>query len=84
MTINYKGMDKDFNYRLAEISFDEDTEQNLMDRIEQIMGIKGWEINQISDGYASCEVENMDEYKQFVRDYKKVKKSVKMWEKFGF
>lgn len=33
MTVNYKGMDKDFNYRLAEINFDEDTEQRLMNRL---------------------------------------------------
>ena len=29
MTVNYKGMDKDFNYRLAEINFDEVKEQRL-------------------------------------------------------
>lgn len=84
MTINYKGMDKDFNYRLAEINFDEDTEQKIMDRIEQIMRIKGWEIDQVAGGYGCCEVDNMDEYKQFVRDYKEVKKAVKLWERFGF
>lgn len=84
MTVNYKGMDKDFDYRLAEISFDEDTEQTLMDKIEQVMNIKGWKLNQVTNGYASCEVENMDEYKEFVRDYKEVKKSVKSWIRFGF
>lgn len=83
MTVNYKGIDKDFNYRLAEINFDEDTEQTLMDRIEQVMRIKGYEIVQSVSGYSTCEVENIDEYKQFVRDYKKVKKSVKLWNKFG-
>ena len=83
MTVNYKGMDKDFNYRLAEINFDEDTEQRIMNRIEQVMRIKGYEINQVTDGYASCKVESMSEYREFVRDYKDVKKAVKLWEKFG-
>lgn len=83
MTVNYKGMDKDFNYRLAEINFDEDTEQRIMNRVEQVMRIKGYEINQVADGYASCKVDSMDEYKEFVREYKEVKKAVKLWEKFG-
>lgn len=83
MTINYKGIDKDFNYRLAEISYDEDKEQVLMNRIQQVMRIKGYKINQVTEGYATCEVENMEEYKEFVRDYKDVKKSVKLWIKFG-
>ena len=55
-----------------------------MDRIEQVMNIKGWKLNQVTNGYASCEVENMNEYKEFVRDYKEVKKSVKSWIRFGF
>lgn len=84
MTVNYKGMDKDFNYRLAEINFDEEKEQSLMNRIEQVMGIKGYEIVQSAEGYASCKLDRYAEYKDFVRDYKEVKKSVKLWEKFGF
>ena len=83
MTVNYKGTDKDFGYRLAEINFDEYTEQTLMDRIEEAMNIKGYALNQVTNGYASCEVENMNEYKQFVKDYKEVKKSVKLWFRFG-
>lgn len=83
MTVNYKGMDKDFNYRLAEINFNEDTEQRLIDRMEQVMRIQGYEINQVTNGYAKCEVENFDDYKQFVKEYKKTKRAVKLWEKFG-
>lgn len=83
MTVNYKGMDKDFNYRLAEINFNEDTEQRLIDRMEQVMRIQGYEINQVTNGYAQCEVENFDDYKQFVKEYKKTKRAVKLWEKFG-
>lgn len=83
MTVNYKGTDKDFNYRLAEISFDEDKEQVLMDKIQKVMNIKGYALNQVTSGYASCEVDSMEEYKDFVRDYKEVKKSAKLWIRFG-
>lgn len=83
MTVNYKGMDAGFEYRLAEINFDEEKEQKFYDRLEQVMRIKGWDLNLVTDGYASCEVENMTEYKQFVADYKSVKKSIRLWNKFG-
>lgn len=83
MTVNYKGMDKDFEYRLAEINFDDEKEQNLFDKICKVMNIQGWELDEITCGYASCKVENMDEYKDFVKDYKEVKKAAKLWIKFG-
>ena len=83
MTVNYKGMDAGFEYRLAEINFDEEQEQKFYNRLEQVMRIKGWDLNLVTDGYASCEVENISEYKQFVSDYKEVKKSIRLWNKFG-
>lgn len=83
MRVNYKGMNSEYNYRMAEISYTE-KEENLMKRIEKVMNIHGWNLNIITDGYASCEVNDKDEYNDFVRDYKDVKKSVKLWEKFGF
>lgn len=78
MTVNYKGQDKDFEYRLAEIYFDEEKEQGLFERISRVMNIKGWNLEEISNGYASCLVESFEEYKAFVKDYKEVKKSVKL------
>ena len=83
MTVNYKGMDTGFEYRLAEINFDEEKEQKFYNRLEQVMRIKGWDLNLVTDGYASCEVENISEYQQFVSDYKEVKKSIRLWNKFG-
>ena len=83
MTVNYKGMDAGFEYRLAEINFDEEQEQKFYNRLEQVMRIKGWNLNLVTEGYASCEVENISEYKQFVSDYKEVKKSIRLWNKFG-
>ena len=84
MTVSYKGKDADYNYRIAEIFFDDETEQKIYERIEKVMKIRGWELNQVTNGYASCKVDNMEEYRDFVKDYKEVKKSVKLWEKFGF
>ena len=82
MTVNYKGTDKEFAYRVAEIGFEE-REQKLYSKIEQMMNIKGWKLNQVTDGYALCEVENKEEYKDFAKDYKEVKKSAKLQLKFG-
>lgn len=77
-----RGMDKDFKFRLAEINCTENEEKTL-ERIVQVMNIKGWKLDHCVACYAQCEVENLDEYKQFVADYKEVKKAVKLWEKHG-
>lgn len=82
MTVNYKGMDNGFKFRLAEINCTENEEKTL-ERIVQVMNIKGWKLCLCAECYAQCEVENIDEYKQFVADYKEVKKAVKRWEKHG-
>lgn len=83
MRVDYKGMNKNYNYRIAEISFDKEKEQRLYNRIEQVMNIKGWNLCNAAEGWSVCEVDNFDEYKDFVKDYKEVKKSVNLWEKFG-
>lgn len=83
MRVNYKGMDKDYEYRIAEISFDEE-EFNKVCYISKVMAIKGWDIVVSTDTYATCEVENIEQYKDFMRDWKEVKKSVALWRKFGF
>lgn len=36
-----------------------------------------------NENKTDSEVENMGEYKDFVKEYKEVKKVVKLWEKFG-
>ena len=83
MRVDYKRMNKNYNYRIAEISFDKEKEQRLYNRIEQVMNIKGWNLCNAAEGWSVCEVDNFDEYKDFVKDYKEVKKSVNLWEKFG-
>ena len=82
MIVNYKGIDKEFNYRVAEINFSED-EIAKVEYITKVMSIKGWEINIVTDGYAVCEVERKEDYKDFMRDWKEVKKSVALWKKFN-
>ncbi len=76
MRVSYKGQDKDFEYRLAEIGY-EDDEETVMKRIEQEMNKRGWNLNIVADGYASCVVDDREEYKAFVEDYKQVKRMVK-------
>ena len=82
MTVNYKGMDADYNYRTAEISF-EDKELHTIERIATTMEIKGYSIDIITDCLAICKVENKEEYNEFMANWKECKKSVKLWEKFG-
>lgn len=85
MRVNYKGMDKNFDYRVAEINFDGDTELTLMERIAFFLNrVKGYSVDIITDGYALVEVDNMREYKEFVMDYKEAKKMIKDCMKFGF
>ena len=83
MRVNYKGCEKDFDYRLAEISYSEE-EENLFTRVMKLMNIRGWEINDITDGYASCKIEDKLEYKYFMEDWKLCKKCIINCEKFGF
>jgi hypothetical protein len=82
MTVNYKGMDSDFDYRLAEINFD-DGEYKELDYITKVMKIKGWNIDIVTDRYAQCEVDDKKDYKEFMKDWKEVKKNVALWKKFN-
>lgn len=74
MVVNYKGKDPDFDYRIAEITYDEDTESDKMDRIVDFLIDEGWDVNIVTPGYGQCVVEDMDEYKEFVKDWKVAKK----------
>lgn len=84
MTINYKGMDADYRYRTAEIYFNDD-EKQLMIRLEDFLErIKGWKSSGICGDMCIFEVNDIDEYKEFVADYKEAKKMLKNCIKFGF
>ncbi len=84
MTVRYKGMDADYHYRIAEICYSYRDEQELMDELEKVMNDEyGWNLRQIADEYALCRVDSYDEYKEFVSDYKKAKKTAKLRVKLG-
>lgn len=82
MTVNYKGVDSEFNYRIAEINFSE-KEERKMERIASLMYIKGWWIDIVTDGYALCELDNYSQYKDFMRDWKVSKKCIADCIKYG-
>ncbi|MFR0074332.1 MAG: hypothetical protein ACLRVD_08235 [Blautia caecimuris] len=87
MTIGYKGMTKDYEYRIAEINFNEDNEKEktLAERlIFFLKNVKGYSIDHSIYGYITYQVENMDEYKEFKRDYKEAKKMILNCMKYGF
>ena len=70
--------------RIAEISYDEDTEQTLLDKMKKPLEIRGWSMDNGVGGWAAVEVEDMEEYKEFMKDYKEIKRAAKNWIKFGF
>lgn len=82
MTVNYKGLDMYNNYRLAEICF-EDEELEKLEYISKVMQIKGWNIDIVTMGYAQCKVDDKEDYRSFMEDWKEVKKSVALWKKFN-
>lgn len=86
MKVNYKGMDKDFNYRLAEICFDDENESEVktMNDLAILMKIHGgYNIEIVTDGYACAEVDDHEDYEEFVRLYKKYKHHCSIWRKYG-
>ena len=76
--------DCDSTHRIAEISYDEDTEQTLLDKMKKPLEIRGWSMDNGVGGWAAVEVEDMEEYKEFMKDYKEIKRAAKNWIKFGF
>lgn len=86
MRVSYKGADKDYNYRVAEICFDEENENEVktMNNIVYLMKIKGgYDIEIVTDGYACCEVDDREDYEEFVRLYKEIKHNAMIWRKYG-
>lgn len=85
MRLNYKGRFKDATrreHRIAEITFMESEEPDFK-RAAQVMSIKGWPFQPVTDGYAVCEVANKEEFDMLASDWKTVKRSVTFWKKHG-
>ena len=76
MRVSYKGADSDFGYRIAEISYDDDTkkEVDLLTDIAELMEDRGWNIDICGCGYASCEGEDIDDFRLFMDDWKECKR----------
>lgn len=83
MIVTYKGKDADYNYRVAEIGFNDD-ETSVIERISKLMSIKGWNIEIVTDGYALCKVEDREEYTEFMKDWKAAKRCIMNCIKYGF
>lgn len=79
MKVSYKGQDSDFNYRVAEISYNDDNKKeiDILSDIASLMEKFGWKIDIVGCGYASCEVDDIDDYKSFMEDWKECKKLVR-------
>lgn len=75
MVANYKGMDSEFRYRIAELNWDEDKEEEKANLVIDIMEKDyGWSHWSLFGGYACIEVEDLNEYRYFMKDLKKAKK----------
>lgn len=79
MRVSYKGTDSDFDYRVAEIAYDDDNEKEvrLLTNITELMEDRGWDINICGCGYASCEVDDIDDFRSFMEDWKECKKNAR-------
>lgn len=87
MRVTYKGRSKDYDYRVAEVTFNDESkkDQTIVERaIFFLERIKGYRIDISVPGYAICEVEDMDEFKMFSKDWHEAVKMIKDCMKYGF
>ena len=87
MTIQYKGQSRGFNYRIAEIFFDEDNakETKLAERIANFLEkVEGYKVDCGIPSELIIVVENHDEYEELVKTYKEAKKMFRDCMKYGF
>lgn len=86
MTINYYGKNEYYTKRCAIISYDDEnkTETILNDRIvDYLEKMTGYKIS-CEMGCTIIEVDNRDDYKELVAEYKAAKKMLKNCMKYGF
>ena len=76
MRVTYKGYDSEYNYRVAKINYDDENEKNidLLCNIADLMANRGWNIDIVGCGYACCEVDDRDDFNNFMCDWKECKK----------
>lgn len=80
MRVSYKGTDSDFGYRVAEIGYDDENPREV-ERLAELADIMskdyGWEIDFVGCGYASCEVDDYDDYRSFMEDWREAKRKLR-------
>lgn len=91
LQVHYRGKNHDYDYRIAEIEFTED-EKKLVNNIADLMNIRHraykdlnpYTIDVVTDGYALSRVDDIEDYKDFMKTWKQVKKEIKCWMKYGY
>lgn len=77
-SLSYKGMDADYGYRVAEISFDDDIANgNGVDRVVSKLEDMGYDVDTGVSGLYLVEVENKADYSLFSKRFQTAKKSVR-------
>lgn len=76
MQVKYKGLDKELNSRYVEIYY-KDEEFEKVEKLIELMNNEGWNIKNGVMGFASCEIEDREEYRYFMKDWKASKKNLK-------
>ena len=96
MNIHYVGLknpywDAKYKRRGAEIwsRWDGDDNYNahdktLFERTIALLKVHGWKFTEGIDGWAFCELNDRDEYNEFLEDYKDCKKCIANCMRFGF
>ena len=76
MQVKYKGLDRDLNSRYVDIYYN-DEEFKKVESIINLMTSKGWNVKNGVMGFAFCEIEDKEEYRYFMKDWKASKKELK-------
>ncbi len=82
MKVSYKGKSEDSDYRLAEICYKGDELSKLDNIIEYFEQNTYYHITNVclcgdgkdAEGYTNCEVDDLDDYKNFMTEWKAAKK----------
>ena len=74
MTVRYVGS-RAHKSRLAEMSYRDDEAEKFASVVD-IMQLRGWDIDDGVFGWGACEVNDHDEYEDFLEDWQEVKSEV--------
>ena len=81
MRVNYKGRDKNYNYRIAELNCEEEEFEDAV-KMADLMEKRGWKCSGFCDCWCCWEVDDIDDYKyNFMYDWKECKKECRAMKK---